>query len=103
MSTDQLYLMTGALLFVLGMVYVVNNPKLLGKILAVNIAGSGVFLVLITIAYRNRLDYPDPVPQAMVLTGIVVAVSATALALAAAARVERNRASNSHSDEPIDK
>jgi multicomponent Na+:H+ antiporter subunit C len=42
--------------------------------------GSGIFLVLVGLAQRQ--DHADPVPQAMVLTGIVVAVAATALALA---------------------
>jgi multicomponent Na+:H+ antiporter subunit C len=42
--------------------------------------GSGAFLVLVGLA--QRYDVADPVPQAMVLTGIVVAVAATALALA---------------------
>jgi multicomponent Na+:H+ antiporter subunit C len=42
--------------------------------------GSGIFLVLVGLAQRQNV--PDPVPQAMVLTGIVVAVAATALALA---------------------
>jgi len=98
MNAELLYLLAGVFLFVLGAVYVVNNPLLLGKILAVNIAGSGVFLVLITIAYRSRLEYPDPVPQAMVLTGIVVAVSATALALALAVRMKHKL----YSDFPVD-
>jgi len=44
-----------------------------------------VFMFLIAIAKRDIL--PDPVPHAMVLTGIVVAVSATALALALTLRV----------------
>ena len=42
--------------------------------------GSGAFLVLVGFAQRDGTA--DPVPQAMVLTGIVVAVAATALALA---------------------
>ncbi|MNC39829.1 putative monovalent cation/H+ antiporter subunit C [compost metagenome] len=47
--------------------------------------GSGAFLVLVGLAQRH--DVADPVPQAMVLTGIVVAVAATALALALARRL----------------
>ena len=43
------------------------------------------FLVLVGLAQRH--DVPDPVPQAMVLTGIVVAVAATALALALTRRL----------------
>ena len=40
-------------------------------------------------AARVAGDRPDPVPHAMVLTGIVVAVSATALALALACRIHQ--------------
>ena len=43
--------------------------------------------MLIAVAYRGPGVAPDPVPQALVLTGIVVAVSATALALALARRL----------------
>jgi multicomponent Na+:H+ antiporter subunit C len=39
------------------------------------------------VAYRNRAEAPDPVPHAMVLTGIVVAVSATAFALSLVRRL----------------
>ena len=42
---------------------------------------SGVFLVLVALAGRHLNTLPDPVPLAMVITGIVVTVSSTALAL----------------------
>jgi multicomponent Na+:H+ antiporter subunit C len=42
---------------------------------------SGIFLVLIGLARQVPSPLPDPVPHAMVLTGIVVSVSATAFAL----------------------
>ena len=50
--------------------------------------GAGVFQLLIAVAYRGLDQAPDPVPQALVLTGIVVAVSATSLALALWQRLE---------------
>ena len=50
--------------------------------------GAGVFHVLIAVGYRGMEQAPDPVPHALVLTGIVVAVSATALALAFGRRLE---------------
>jgi len=49
--------------------------------------GAGVFMLLIAVAYRGPGLPPDPLPHALVLTGIVVAVSATALALALARRL----------------
>ncbi|MDP2367109.1 NADH-quinone oxidoreductase subunit K [Rhodoferax sp.] len=75
-----MYAFTGAALIALGLYALVVHAHLLRKILALNIMGSGVFLVLVGLAQRT--GSADPVPQAMVLTGIVVAVSATALALA---------------------
>lgn len=80
MTTGMLFALAGAALFALGAAGVVLLAHLLRRILAFNLMGSGAFLVLVGLAQRN--DVPDPVPQAMVLTGIVVAVAATALALA---------------------
>jgi len=60
------------------------NPHPLRKILAFNVVGSGVFLLFGAIAYRGAGAGMggDPVPQALLITGIVVAFSATALAVA---------------------
>jgi multicomponent Na+:H+ antiporter subunit C len=76
-----LYASIGAGLFSLGLYALIMHAHLLRKILAINVMGSGVFLVLVALAKRTGDEMPDPVPQAMVITGIVVAVSATALAL----------------------
>lgn len=84
MSTGLIYAATGCLLFVLGLGGVLLLKALLRRILAFNLMGSGAFLVLVGLAQRDGT--PDPVPQAMVLTGIVVAVAATALALTLARR-----------------
>jgi len=79
MSGGLLYAFAGVVLLALGLHALVVHAHLLRKILAVNVMGSGVFLVLVGLARRD--GGADPVSQAMVLTGIVVAVSATALAL----------------------
>lgn len=81
MSNAFLFAMVGMGLFTIGFYALIIYAHLLRKILAVNIMGSGVFLVLVGLAKRTGDALPDPVPHAMVLTGIVVAVSATALAL----------------------
>lgn len=88
MSTSSLYLLAGAALFAVGFYGVVARRHLLQRILAVNVMGNGVFLVFITGAARAPGEVADPVPHAMVLTGIVVAVCATGLALALANRVQ---------------
>jgi multicomponent Na+:H+ antiporter subunit C len=84
-SGALLYALTGGVLFAMGLAGMILQQHLLRRILAFNILGSGSFLTLIGLGQRGGL--PDPVPQAMVLTGIVVAVCATALALALARRL----------------
>lgn len=85
MTPASIYALAGAALFVAGAAGMVLQSHLLRKILAFNIMGSGAFLALVGLG--QRAGPPDPVPQAMVLTGIVVAISATALALALARRL----------------
>jgi multicomponent Na+:H+ antiporter subunit C len=81
MSVAFLYALVGVGLFSLGLYALIVYAHLLRKILAINVMGSGVFLVLVALARRTEEAQPDAVPHAMVITGIVVAVSATALAL----------------------
>lgn len=83
---------TGIALFALGLRGALLHPALLGRVLAINVSGAGVFLVLVSLAYRGPLATPDPLPHALVLTGIVVAVSATALALALGRQLQRAEA-----------
>lgn len=90
MSPAFLYAAAGALLFCMGLLALAVRPHLLHKVLAVNVAGSGVFLVYIAMAYRGGAASTDPVPQAMVLTGIVIAVSTTALALVLALKLQEH-------------
>lgn len=80
MTSGLLFAIVGVALFVMGAGGVLLLEHLLRRILAFNVMGSGAFLVLVGLAQRDGTV--DPVPQAMVLTGIVVAVAATALALA---------------------
>lgn len=82
MSAYLLYALAGALIFALGTYGVLVRRHLIHKVIAANFMGSGVFLVLIGLGRRTPSGATDPVPQAMVLTGIVVTVALTALALA---------------------
>jgi multicomponent Na+:H+ antiporter subunit C len=68
----------------LGLYGVITNPQPLRKILAFNLIGNGVFLLFGVIARRGAAAGfgGDPVPQGLLITGIVVAFSATALAIA---------------------
>jgi multicomponent Na+:H+ antiporter subunit C len=81
MTPFVVYALAGVAIFALGLFAVVARPHLLRKLLGLNVMGSAVFLILVAVAHRNREPIADPVPHAMVLTGIVVAVSVTGFAL----------------------
>jgi len=84
MSASTLYGLCGAVLVGLGLFGLIVHPQPLRKILAFNLIGGGVFLLFGAVARRGAATGfgGDPVPQALVITGIVVAFSATALAVA---------------------
>ncbi|MBT8120366.1 MAG: NADH-quinone oxidoreductase subunit K [Gammaproteobacteria bacterium] len=88
MSEQLLYSLAGIGLFAIGLRATLLHHMLLPRLLALNVCGAGVFLIFIAIAYAGVENMADPVPQALVLTGIVVAVSATAMALALGRRLE---------------
>jgi multicomponent Na+:H+ antiporter subunit C len=89
MNAATLYGLCGAALVGLGLYGTIVHPQPLRKILAFNLLGGGVFLLFGVIARRGAAAGMggDPVPQAMVITGIVVAFSATALAVALVMRL----------------
>lgn len=84
MSSATLYGLCGAVLVGLGLFGLIVHPQLLRKILAFNLIGSGVFLLFGVVARRGAAAGfgGDPVPQALVITGLVVAFAATALVVA---------------------
>jgi multicomponent Na+:H+ antiporter subunit C len=86
------------ILFGVGLYMLVAKSNLLKKILGLNVMETAVFAFLVTagmveggdppiIAAGTSAPYANPIPQAMVLTGIVVAVSVTAVALALVAQI----------------
>ena len=87
LNQTDLYALAGVALFSIGFYGLIVRPHLLHKVIALNIMSAGSFLVLVGIARRVPGDTPDPLPHAMVLTGIVVTVSATAFALALIKRI----------------
>lgn len=85
MNSGALFACTGLGLLVIGAWALALHAHLIKKVMAINIMGSGTFLMLVGGGAMG--GGVDPVPQAMVITGIVVAVSATALALALVLRL----------------
>lgn len=82
-TLTTMYGLLGAALVGVGLYGVLVQPHPLRKILAFNVLGSGLFLVFGVVAYRGAgAGFPaDPVPQAFVITAIVVALAGTAVAV----------------------
>lgn len=79
MPAIQLYLCLGVILWGLGSLGLFLANNFIRRIININIAGNGVFMVMVALA--SRKETIDPVLQALVVTGLVVAVCATAFAL----------------------
>ena len=105
MTTAALYALSGIALFGIGFYALIVHSHSLRKVLAVNVMSSGLFLVLVAMAQRapsNPIASPDPVPHAMVLTGVVVAVSATAVALTLVRRIHAETSTAHRAEDTIE-
>lgn len=87
MTTATLYGLVGIGLFLIGLDALIRHAHLLRKVLAFNVMSGGVFLVIAALAKPGADGAPDPVPHALVITGIVVSVAATGFALVLMLRV----------------
>lgn len=86
-------------LFLVGLYGVVTKRDLVKIILSIGIMGYAANLFLVLIGYRNNSIYPilaegkkvgqmvDPLPQALVLTSIVIELGTTAMLVAIAIRL----------------
>lgn len=81
MTPETIYGATGLGLFAIGLYHALVLPSALRRIVALNVASVGAGFVLVIAAWRPGAA-ADPVPHALVITGIVVLVAATAVALA---------------------
>lgn len=87
MTQSLIYALGGAALFVIAAHAFLVKRHLVRRVLALNVMAGGIFLYLGAMAARPPAV--DPIPQALVITGIVVSVATTALALALALRLYR--------------
>lgn len=99
----------GLLLFLIGLWGVVSQKNILRIIIGFTILDAGINIVLISIGYINNRTAPiidsavttqeavnrvvDPIPQALVLTAIVIGVGITALMLTYALQLYRSHKS----------
>jgi multicomponent Na+:H+ antiporter subunit C len=100
LDAATLFAICAALLIGMGIYGLIVTPQPLRKILAFNVIGCGVFLLFGAIAHRGAGAGMggDPVPQALLITGIVVAFSATALAVALLLRLHDSAGSATLAD-----
>ncbi len=79
-------------LFIIGLYTVLTHNNLLKRVIGINIMETSVFLFFVSIGYVSQgrapillpdqdVIYINPIPSALILTGIVVAVSITAYSL----------------------
>ncbi len=87
METYMIYSLTSAVIFVIGIGGIFITRHFIKKIISTIIMGGGVFLCFVSFAERDAQAFADPVPHALVITGIVVAVASAAFALALARRI----------------
>jgi multicomponent Na+:H+ antiporter subunit C len=102
MTAPTIFGLCAALLIGIGLFGVIISPHPLRKLLAFNLIGSGVFMLLGAVARRGAAAGMggDPVPQALLITGIVVAFSATALAVALLLRLFKETGSATLAADP---
>ena len=87
MTAAAIFGICAASLIGIGAFGLVARADLLRRLDAFNVLGSGVFLMFGALGNRDPAGVADPVPQAFVITGIVVALAATALAVALIVRL----------------
>jgi multicomponent Na+:H+ antiporter subunit C len=94
MSETTLFGLCASALVGLGLYGFIIHPEPLRKLLAFNLVGSGVFVLFGVIARRGAAAGMggDPIPQALVITGIIVAFAGSALAVALLLRLSEETA-----------
>ena len=102
MSGTTLLGLVAAALIAIGLYGFIVNPQPLRKLVAFNLVGNGVFLLFGVIAKRGGMPGVggDPVPQALLITGIVVAFAATALAVTLLLRLHDATGSTTLASDP---
>lgn len=102
MTIETLFALAGCALVGIGLYGLVVLPHPLRKLVAFNVMGTGVFVIFGALARRGAAAgmAADPVPQALLITAIVVAFAATAMTVALLLRLIESTGSASLASEP---
>lgn len=87
-NQTNLYSLCSILLFAIGLLGFLLNGDFIRKILGLNVIGIAIFMLLLATANIHP-NAVDPIPHAMVLTGIIVAAAGTALGLNLASKIAK--------------
>jgi multicomponent Na+:H+ antiporter subunit C len=84
-------ILTAFIVVLVGIYGLVNSKNIIKSIICFNIADAGAILLFLSFAYHPQAESPiliisetlmvDPLPQALMITAIVIGASITALAL----------------------
>lgn len=88
LTPELIYGLTGIAVFAIGLIGALSLQDRLRRVLALKLCSVGAGFLLVVAAWRVPPAAPDPVPHALVITGIVVMISATAVALALIRRLQ---------------
>lgn len=98
MTPDLIYGLTGIAVFAIGLMGALSLQDRLRRVMALTLCSVGAGFVLVVAAWRSPPAMPDPVPHALVITGIVVMVSATGVVLALIRRLHSLEAEGGEDD-----
>ena len=87
LTPPLIYGIAGIAVFAIGLFGALSMVAPLRRMLALKLCSVGAGFLLVVAAWQNPPLVADPVPHALVITGIVVMVSATAVALALIRRI----------------
>jgi multisubunit Na+/H+ antiporter MnhC subunit len=105
MALEQITLIIGGLLILLGLWGLVTQKNLMKIVISFTLVDTGIHVLMISLGYlRNRTapivddgitdainQFVDPIPQAMVLTAIVIGLGITALMLSFVVRMAKDK------------
>ena len=98
----NVHFLGAVIIFVIGLYMVIAHPNLMKRIIGINIMSSAVFYFFVAIGAINNgnvpivtedasaLDFINPVPSALILTGIVISVSFTVYALSLVIKIHQS-------------
>ena len=98
-STAQILYATSFALIIIGLYAVLSQRNLIRIVIGLNVADVGINLLLVTLGFidggrvpiftagQSAANMVDPVPQALVLTAIVIGFGVTALMLTLVMRI----------------